>query len=981
MAPIRVRTRSLAALAAVLLLLAFGSGRLGGQVNAGAEEFEQRVAAARLGPDGPELSAALEQLGRARYTAGNFPAAFAAFDEAVRLPPAAGSPAAAADLLLVRADAARQGMAPAVAEAALREAIAAFDRLGPEGAKGRVTARNLLASLFLFRLHSRLDEAEQLLREALAIAESAVGAESASTAAVLANLGKVYELRGENDRAEAAMVRALALMEKAVGPEARSTIICLRTLAYHYLQRGLHQEAEPLNVRVYETEKRLRPEHPATAAAASELGWLFYTLGDYTRGEALLREALALREKTLGPASLDLAVTLAHLGVLLDTSGRHAEAVPLLRRCLEIRRRVLPEQSAAVAGAMSILGDALGETGAFEEALGLLRRARELRIAVHGPDDLNVAYVCVALARTLAYAGDTAAARAEAAEAWRITTVCGEALAADRVEMAWMVAALAIMADDAAATGPAVAVAQQEYERLFAGSLGFTSESQRLALLRGFAPFDLPASAGAAGPIARSVLRSKGLVLDSLLEDEAMARDGTDAETAALLEQLRRVRSGAMRSSTPALFDAAEKLEKQLAVRVASIGARRQALGTDPAAVQAALSPRAALVELVRYQRIGPRLSLTPAYGALVLAREQSPVWVPLGDEAALRPEVERLRLLAQSGGPADWLARAHAALIAPVLAVLPGGTERLFISPDGILHVVPWAVLRDGEGKFLAEKFVVAGVGSGRDLLPAGWSGPPPTRELVVFAAPEFGRGRPDAPAQTEPAPPGAAATLWRGLNLHDLPGARAEGKAVGRLARQHGLTTTEYFGADASEPQVRALAAPRVLHLATHGFVLPATAENAEGTAAMNLAGLALAGGRMTIEAWGRGTVPPAEADGILTAREAAALDLRGTELVVLSACETAAGAPTFGEGVFGLRRGFVRAGARNLLLTLWPVRDAETTVFMQGFYQRLLAGATPEDALAGARVEALRRIMAQSGPVEAARLVGAFVLDVRR
>jgi len=80
-------------------------------------------------------------------------------------------------------------------------------------------------------------------------------------------------------------------------------------------------------------------------------------------------------------------------------------------------------------------------------------------------------------------------------------------------------------------------------------------------------------------------------------------------------------------------------------------------------------------------------------------------------------------------------------------------------------------------------------------------------------------------------------------------------------------------------------------------------------------------------------------------------------------------------------GLRRGFVRAGARSLLLTLWPVPDAETTVFMQGFYRRLLAGAAPEDGLAAARVEALRRITAESGPVEAARRVGAFVLDVRR
>lgn len=969
----RVRLRPFVRLAAVILLLAWDADGLASAAEAGVAEWEQRVAAARRTAPGPELRAALEQIGRAHYTAGNFPAAFAALDESVRLPVASGSPVATADLLLVRADAARQGMAPAVAEAALREAKAAFDLLGPEGAKGRVTARNLLASLFLFRLHSRLDEAEQLLREALPIAESEVGPESASTAAVLANLGKVYELRGDNDRAEEAMVRALGMMEKAAGPDARSTIICLRTLAYHYLQRGLHQEAEPLNVRVYETERRLRPKHPATAAAASELGWLFYTLGDYSRGEALLREALALREKTLGPDSLDLAVTLAHLGVLLDTSRRHAEAVPLLRRCLEIRQRVLPEQSAAVAGAMSILGDALGETGALDEALGLLRRARGLRIAVHGPDDLNVAYVCVALARTLAYAGDTAAARTEAAEAWRITTVCGEALAADRVEMAWMVAALAIMAGDTPAIGPAVALAQQEYERLFAGSLGFTAESQRLALLRGFAPFDIPASAGEAGSLARAVLRSKGLVLDSLLEDEQLARRQGDPETAALIEQLRRARAAAVNTSAAALFQEAEKLEKRLAVRVTAVGERRRALAVEPAEVLAALPAGSALVEFVRYQQIGPRLGSTPSYGALILAPGMAPVWRRLGDEAQIRGEVERLKLLAQSGGPAGWLESAQAALLGPVLAALPPATNRLFISPDGLLHSVPWAVLRDTEHGFLGERFVICGVASGRDLLPRAEAPASAPRDLVVFAAPAFGGADPAGPA-------GGAAAIWRGLNLQDLPGARREGEAVGRLARNRGWQTREYFGAGASEDQLRGLRGPRILHLATHGFVLPRAAD-APGTAAMDLAGLALAGGRDTLRAWQRGEQPTAANDGILTAREATALDLHGTELVVLSACETAAGEAAVGEGVFGLRRGFARAGARNLLLTLWPVPDAETTDFMEDFYRRLLAGAAPEDGLAAARTAALRRITAERGPVEAARRAGAFVLDVRR
>jgi CHAT domain-containing protein/tetratricopeptide (TPR) repeat protein len=965
--------------------LAFGLGLAigcshGATTAATPDALDQKVAAARQAENPPALRTALEQLGRARYATGAFPAAFAALDEATKFPTAPGAvpPAAQADLLLHRADAARQGAAPDVAEAALRDAIAAYDPLGAEGAKGRVNARNLLASLFIYRLHARFDEAERLLQEALAIAESAIGPESSHAASVLSNLGKVLELRGENDAAEQTMRRALVVMERTAGPEARTTMISLRTLAYHYLQRGLPYLAEPLNVRIYETERRLRPQHPATAAAAGELGWLFHTLGDTARGEPLLREALALREKTLGPDALDTAVSLAHLGVLLDSTGRHAEAVPMLRRCLEIRRRVLPEQSEAVAGAMSILGDALGETGASDEALPLLRRARELRTALHGPDDLAVARSSNALARTLGQRGELAAARREAAEAWRIVGPTPAVPAADRAEIAGMVAALAIAAGDEAAARAAVAIAQQEHERLLAGTLGFTSEAQRLALLRGYAPLDLPASAGDAPAIARAVLRTKGLVLDSLLEDEQLARHQTDPATAALLERLRRARTAALTHSTAALFQEAETLEKQLATRVQAVGGRRRALATAASDVQAALPVGAALIEFVRYEQVGPRLHRTPTYGALVIAPGIPPRWRKLGDEASIRREVERLKLLAQSGGPVSWLEDAHATLLAPVLAALPPGTRQLYLAPDALLHAVPWAVLRDRDQGFLAERYTIAGVGAGRDLLPRPADDRPPSpRELVVFAAPAFGRREGAAPTIAATGPLLAAAARWRGVSLHDLPGAQREGEEIGRLARDRGLETRVYSGAAASESCLRGVRAPRILHLATHGFVLPV----APGATAMDAAGLALAGGRDTLQAWQRGANPAAADDGILTAREAAALDLHGTDLVVLSACDTAAGEAIGGEGVFGLRRGFARAGARNLLLTLWPVADDETTAFMRGFYARLLDGAAPEEALAAVQLETLRTIASTRGPVAAARVAGAFVIDVRR
>src|SRR5207302_10895091 len=101
----------------------------------------------------------------------------------------------------------------------------------------------------------------------------------------------------------------------------------------------------------------------------------------------------------------------------------------------------------------------------------------------------------------------------------------------------------------------------------------------------------------------------------------------------------------------------------------------------------------------------------------------------------------------------------------------------------------------------------------------------------------------------------------------------------------------------------------------------------------------GVALAGAQKTLRAWARGETPPADNDGIVTAEEVGGLKLDATWLVVLSACDTGSGEARAGEGVMGLRRGFVQAGAQNLLMTLWPISDQTTVDIMLAFYEAAL------------------------------------------
>jgi CHAT domain-containing protein len=144
------------------------------------------------------------------------------------------------------------------------------------------------------------------------------------------------------------------------------------------------------------------------------------------------------------------------------------------------------------------------------------------------------------------------------------------------------------------------------------------------------------------------------------------------------------------------------------------------------------------------------------------------------------------------------------------------------------------------------------------------------------------------------------------------------------------------------------------------------------------MHRTGLALAGAQHTLEAWGKGELPPSDNDGIVTAEEVGGLNLKGTWLVVLSACDTGTGEAKAGEGVLGLRRGFLQAGCQNLLMTLWPISDETTVQIMLDFYARAFSSGNAPQSLADVQLEWLVKLRKEKGLFYAVNRGGPFIMS---
>ncbi len=661
-----------------------------------------------------------------------------------------------------------------------------------------------------------------------------------------------------------------------------------------------------------------------------------------------LERALAIREKTLVRDHREVARTLADMGATLLQLGRSARAQQLASRALGIWTRIDAPDAPDYATLLALNAEIQGRRGDYLAAKDYYERALQIRGRVFGVSHPAYADAQSGLGLALANLQESAAALGAAAGA--------EATGRDHLRLM-----LRSLPERQALNYAAVRPRGLDVMLSLSGSMPDAVPVATDGLIRGRAlVLDEIAARHSAGRAtderadpARIVLRSAQQRLANL-----MARGPgllSPAQYASLVEATRRE---------------SELAEQALAERSAEFRAERNRSQIGLNDVMTSLSADNGLVSFFRYDRTlfaGPARAVSttvPSYAALVLRAHHPPVFVPLGSVQAIDTLVSQWRAdisaealqtaTVAAGERVPSSRRSGTALRRLVwdrLASHVGGLRRVFIVPDGLLNLVPFAALPVGQRSYLLENGVVIHyLSAERDMVDSSHASVP-GRGLLAIGGPSFD-GRPlvrrrsappvNAGKLTSPSASLRAAALvcgdlgtagfaplagtlqevtelsglWRasgGIRRRAHERARAGGPRgqrshfqtggpqLPRAARRHArLFSRRLFAWRERHSQRRWLDEGRRFDTESAG---PRPVENP-----LLLSGLALAGANR------RASAGADEDDGILTAEEVASLELEGVEWAVLSACDTGVGEVRVGEGVLGLRRAFQVAGAAH-------------------------------------------------------------------
>jgi CHAT domain-containing protein/Tfp pilus assembly protein PilF len=798
----------------------------------------------------------------------------------------------------------------------------------------------LLSGDIFIRLYDNKNAAD-MLSNGRSMIEKAIGKDSLAYSRAELALGRAAIADGELDRAAELDENALRISEKLAGPDSLPSAAALLELGMIYRAQNDLPNAEKVNQRCLEIRERLLGEnHLETARILNNFGLMYYGAADYSNGEKLLLRSLAIKEKLFGPVHRQVGIALNNLGLVEWKKRDYAKAEAYWQRTLSVFEKANGPDSDGVANALGNLGIIYKEhfkDYARAEEFGL--RAVQIYERVAGPNHHNTVLALSTLARIYAVRGD----------------INRSLEYQQRVE------------DIESASIPLNLTIGSERQKL-----AYFSQLQNPDRNATFLVDLAPTNAQSRDLVATQILQRKGRILDALAQNLSEFRRRSSDQDRKLLDRLNEANADISKFTIEGPRSLPiEDYRKELAARSLKRDAleaeinRKSAGYYEPsrpatlAAVKAAIPADAVLVEYSVYYPFDWKAQDSkdqygePRYLAFVIRRDGDVQWRELGPARDIDGAVDAMRRAMRDPRRNDFqkLARAVDEKVMRPLRDLFGNARHLLISPDGELNLIPFESMVDEKDQYLLERYSFSYLASGRELLRMGVSRNSKSGPIVI-ADPDFGEGPLSSTGEVSSrSAPRARRSILSGTRLSDvyfapLRGTELEAGSIKAILPDASVLV----GANASESALKKVSAPSIVHIATHGYFLEQPDQNEDDDDPddqltenpLVLSGLALAGANNR----GKGGD-----DGILTALEASGLDLWGTKLVVLSACDTGLGKVRNGEGVYGLRRSFALAGAESVVMSLWPISDRVTRELMAGYYKNLKAGM--------GRGEALRRV----------------------
>ena len=869
------------------------------------------------------------------------------------------------------------------------------------------TSLNNLAGLY--KSMGQYAKAEPLYMEAMGITKKALGETHPAYATSLNSLALLYASMGEYAKAEPLYMEAMGIRKKALGETHPDYAGSLNNLAVLYNNMGQYAKAEPLYIGAMSIRKKALGEtHPDYATSLNNLAFLYANMGQYAKAEPLYIEAMGIRKKSLGETHPDYASSLNNLALLHDNMGQYAKAEPLYIEAMGITKKALGETHPDYATSLENLASLYISMSQYAKAEPLFIEAMEILKKSLGETHPDYATSLNNLAFLYESMGQYAKAETLYMEAMGIRKkALGETHPDYATSLENLVLLYASM-NQYKKGEPLLIQNSQIVLKNLLNDFTVLSEKEKgnyftntISLLDNNNSFIYnyrKASPSTFQNNFNQQLIFKSLILSDSRNVLGFVQNSKDTIMQRLLKDWQANKNILSKQYSLSISDRrtdlkyieinTENLEKELNRKSSEFRNQQNTIRISLKDVQKNLQKDEVAIEFVSFHLYNKKWTDSVLYVAYILTKNDSvPIFVPLCEEKQLQKLFDSAgrtatdmvskfyRGLRIKNNNVASLGKELYKLVWEPLEPYLKGVEKISYSPAGKLYSIAFQALPVDSTTVLMDKYklqqytstrqVVLRISENQTVKPAS---------ITLFGNASFTMDSLQLVKQknTQTEKENVSTSIYTpqkrssdNNTWNNLPGTAEEVSKIKLLFDQNKINTKSFIQTAASEENLKALSgnSPQILHIATHGFFLPEPDKkrkdnnfNNENTYTLAddpllRSGLILAGGNY---AWSGKTPIDGVEDGIATAYEISQLNLSNTELVVLSACETALGDVKGSEGVFGLQRAFKMAGVKKLIVSLWQVPDKETAELMTAFYGYWMQGKSINESFTQAQAD---------------------------